>query len=208
MAARVGSDVPLFLVGGTVLGQDRGQMVMPVPEIEATWCVVAIPALGVSTPQAFRDWDALCERTGLTPEASEAKLNELSRVYASVLSGANSFIGLKVRNGSSGVSPIEGDLAGPQVSRACPHRDSERLRTSCLSATSPSKRDQAYPCGFGHSGGSPPCLVVWIRFSTLWALPSPGRSRSSRHRLRARGVQSLLTRTLPRRAYWRQMLLK
>jgi 4-diphosphocytidyl-2-C-methyl-D-erythritol kinase len=82
IAAEVGSDVPLFLVGGTVLGRDRGQIVEPLEDIEPMWCVVAAPAVGVSTPQAFRDWDALCAREGLTAEASTVKLNELSRVYA------------------------------------------------------------------------------------------------------------------------------
>src|ERR1700738_2938841 len=69
LAARVGSDVPLFLIGGTVLGVDRGQEVYPLPDIQPTWCVVAAPAVGVSTPQAFRDWDALCAEEGLTAEA-------------------------------------------------------------------------------------------------------------------------------------------
>ena len=60
VAAQVGSDVPLFLVGGTVLGLDRGQQVYPLPDIDPVWCVVATPEIGVSTRQAFRDWDALC----------------------------------------------------------------------------------------------------------------------------------------------------
>ena len=58
LAAQVGSDVPLFLIGGAVLGLDRGQKVLPLNDIEPTWCVLAIPSIGVSTPQAFRDWDA------------------------------------------------------------------------------------------------------------------------------------------------------
>ena len=60
LPAKVGSDVPLFLIGGTVLGVDRGQEVYPLNDIEPVWCVVAVPEIGVSTPQAFRDWDALC----------------------------------------------------------------------------------------------------------------------------------------------------
>jgi 4-diphosphocytidyl-2-C-methyl-D-erythritol kinase len=60
VAAQVGSDVPLFLIGGTVLGSIAARKVYPLPDIEPTWCVVATPAVGVSTPQAFRDWDALC----------------------------------------------------------------------------------------------------------------------------------------------------
>ncbi len=83
IAAQVGSDVPLFLVGGTVLGLDRGQEVSALPDIEPVWCVVAIPTLGVSTPQAFRDWDTLCATQGLTAEASADKLKQLqARAYA------------------------------------------------------------------------------------------------------------------------------
>ena len=112
-AAEVGSDVPLFLVGGTVLGQDHGQVVSALPDIEPTWCVVATPAMGVSTPQAFRDWDALCAAEGLTAAASADKLNELSRAFASA------FEGIPERRqgaGSSGVLFSEENLAGPNES--------------------------------------------------------------------------------------------
>src|SRR5208282_499810 len=85
--AKVGSDVPLFLVGGTVLGVDRGQEVYPLPDIEPTWCVIAVPEIGVSTPQAFRDWDALCAAQGLTPESGNARLEKLSRDYVSAFRG-------------------------------------------------------------------------------------------------------------------------
>ena len=88
LASRVGSDVPLFLIGGAVLGIDRGQEVYPLPDFESVWCVVACPSVGVPTPQAFRDWDALCAAEGLTDSASRAKLNELSRAYASAFAGA------------------------------------------------------------------------------------------------------------------------
>ncbi len=101
IAAQVGSDVPLFLVGGTILGFDRGQQVRPLPDIEPTWCVVAIPEVGISTAQAFRDWDALCAAEGLTPEASTDKLNELSRAYASAFAGA--IPECEAETGSSGV---------------------------------------------------------------------------------------------------------
>ena len=59
VAADIGSDVPLFLVGGAVLGVGRGEEVYPLPDLPATHCVVALPDTGISTPQAFRDWDAL-----------------------------------------------------------------------------------------------------------------------------------------------------
>ena len=59
IAAEVGSDVPLFLVGGTVLGIGHGEEVYPVPDLPAIACVVATPEIGVSTPKAFADWDLL-----------------------------------------------------------------------------------------------------------------------------------------------------
>ena len=114
LPARVGSDVPLFLIGGTVLGVDRGQEVYPLPDIEPVWCVVAVPETGVSTPQAFRDWDALCATEGLTAEASADRLKELSRAYASAFREA--IPEGRHRAGSSGVFPHGEDLAGPQES--------------------------------------------------------------------------------------------
>jgi 4-diphosphocytidyl-2-C-methyl-D-erythritol kinase len=59
IAAEVGSDLPLFLIGGTVLGVGRGEEVYPLPDLSAMPCVVALPEIAVSTPQAFADWDAL-----------------------------------------------------------------------------------------------------------------------------------------------------
>jgi 4-diphosphocytidyl-2-C-methyl-D-erythritol kinase len=57
IAAEVGSDLPLFLVGGTVLGVGRGEQVYPLPDLPAMACVVVTPEVGVSTPKAFADWD-------------------------------------------------------------------------------------------------------------------------------------------------------
>jgi 4-diphosphocytidyl-2-C-methyl-D-erythritol kinase len=59
LAAEIGSDVPLFLLGGAVLGLGRGEQVVPMPDFPRTWCVVAVPQVGVSTPAAFKAWDAL-----------------------------------------------------------------------------------------------------------------------------------------------------
>ena len=54
IAAEVGSDVPLFLLGGSVLGRDRGQQVQAVDDVTIDGdaeiaCVVALPDGGVST---------------------------------------------------------------------------------------------------------------------------------------------------------------
>jgi 4-diphosphocytidyl-2-C-methyl-D-erythritol kinase len=64
LAAEVGSDVPLFLLGGTVLGLGRGEQVYPLADLPATWCVIAVPAVGVSTAAAFRELDLRMELGG------------------------------------------------------------------------------------------------------------------------------------------------
>jgi 4-diphosphocytidyl-2-C-methyl-D-erythritol kinase len=46
VAAEVGSDVPLFLVGGAVLGLGRGERVWAMPDLPAMPCVVALPGGG------------------------------------------------------------------------------------------------------------------------------------------------------------------
>jgi 4-diphosphocytidyl-2-C-methyl-D-erythritol kinase len=89
LAAEVGSDVPLFLLGGSVLGTERGERVREMPDLPATWCVVAVPEVGVSTPRAFQEWDGLCAAKeasagGLTSPVRPDRLEELSHVYASV----------------------------------------------------------------------------------------------------------------------------
>ena len=94
LAAEVGSDVPLFMLGGAVMGTGRGECVEAMPDLPATWCVVAVPEVGVSTPQAFRDWDER-QKTGnreqgtagirLTDDPQPDRLEELSHVYATVL---------------------------------------------------------------------------------------------------------------------------
>ena len=69
IAAEVGSDLPLFLVGGTILGVGRGEQVYPVADLPAMACVVVTPDVGVSTPKAFAEWDRRAQ--GLKPSQSE-----------------------------------------------------------------------------------------------------------------------------------------
>jgi len=75
LAAGVGSDVPLFLIGGAVLGMGRGEQVTPMPDFPKTWCVVAVPQVGVSTPAAFKAWDALI--AGQTAESMREPASQI-----------------------------------------------------------------------------------------------------------------------------------
>jgi 4-diphosphocytidyl-2-C-methyl-D-erythritol kinase len=73
IAAEVGSDLPLFLVGGTVLGVERGEQVYPVEDLPGLACVVVTPEVGVSTPKAFAEWDRLCGAGTPTREVSRVR---------------------------------------------------------------------------------------------------------------------------------------
>ncbi|MGD0901849.1 MAG: 4-(cytidine 5'-diphospho)-2-C-methyl-D-erythritol kinase [Terracidiphilus sp.] len=210
LAAQVGSDVPLFLIGGTVLGLDRGQKVSLLPDIEPVWCVVATPEIGVSTPQAFRDWDALCAAEGLTAEASQVKLNELSRAYASAFAGAIPRGGQG--GGSSGVLSNGENLAGPAESvlvrtgiTSWIENDFERVVFPQHPSLAEIKRILA-------ASGTPEAALhasLSGSGSALYGLyRTRGDAEAARERLRAAGAASHLTRTLPRPRYWREMLLQ
>ncbi len=76
IAADVGSDLPLFVVGGTALGVGRGEEVYPLPDFPSLPIVVVTPEVGVSTPQAFADWDGLY---GDSPDGAEPRLHTSGR---------------------------------------------------------------------------------------------------------------------------------
>ncbi|MDE3062273.1 MAG: 4-(cytidine 5'-diphospho)-2-C-methyl-D-erythritol kinase [Acidobacteriota bacterium] len=209
LAAQVGSDVPLFLIGGAVLGMDRGQEVVPLPDFEPVWCVVATPAVGVSTPQAFRDWDALCATEGLTGEASDDKLKQLSRAYASAFAGG--FPQGGQRAGSSGVASVGGDLAGRQESALVRTgitswivNDFERVVFHQHPSLAEIKRLLA-------AAGTPEAALhasLSGSGSALFGLYlTRGDAEAAQRRLAEAGTESLLTRTLPRAGYWSEMLL-
>jgi 4-diphosphocytidyl-2-C-methyl-D-erythritol kinase len=82
IAAEVGSDLPLFLVGGTVLGAGRGEQVFPLADMAEMHLVLATPKIGVSTPEAFADWDAQFGTEadpGLTLSDPSSTINTFSR---------------------------------------------------------------------------------------------------------------------------------
>lgn len=57
IAARIGSDVPFFLVGGTALGLGRGDDIYPLADLPKVHVVVLRPGFGVSTAEAYRWYD-------------------------------------------------------------------------------------------------------------------------------------------------------
>ena len=97
IASEVGSDLPLFLVGGTVLGIGRGEQVYPLEDLPSFHCVIATPEIGVSTPAAFADWDKkwATNSTGakftdpkLTAQNGSDRMNVFSRTIYEWLNGS------------------------------------------------------------------------------------------------------------------------
>lgn len=70
-AAAVGSDVPFFLVGGTVLATGRGERLRVLEDVAATPVVVAAPAMEVSTAAVYSHWS---RPGGGEPESGEEDL--------------------------------------------------------------------------------------------------------------------------------------
>jgi 4-diphosphocytidyl-2-C-methyl-D-erythritol kinase len=54
LAAALGSDVPLFLLGGRALGCGRGEEVYPLSDLPLRACLVVFPGFSVSTAEAYR----------------------------------------------------------------------------------------------------------------------------------------------------------
>jgi 4-diphosphocytidyl-2-C-methyl-D-erythritol kinase len=97
IAAEVGSDLPLFLMGGTVLGTGRGEQVFPLDDLPSFHCVVATPEIGVSTPAAFAEWDKKWPEKSahlksthpeLTDSGSSDRINTFSRSVYEWLNGS------------------------------------------------------------------------------------------------------------------------
>ncbi|HEX5434165.1 MAG TPA: 4-(cytidine 5'-diphospho)-2-C-methyl-D-erythritol kinase [Candidatus Angelobacter sp.] len=90
IAAEVGSDLPLFLVGGTVLGTGRGEQVFAMQDLPSFPCVIATPEVGVSTPAAFADWDKRKdEHDRLTSQNGFCTMNRFSHSVYEWFSGTS-----------------------------------------------------------------------------------------------------------------------
>jgi 4-diphosphocytidyl-2-C-methyl-D-erythritol kinase len=68
IAARLGSDVPFFFVGGTALGLGRGDEVYPLAELPRWWVVLIFPPFGIATADAYEWLHDLRGRTSAAPE--------------------------------------------------------------------------------------------------------------------------------------------
>ena len=77
IAARLGSDVPFALIGGTAVGSGRGELVEAVTDNGSWWWVVAESDLGLSTPHVYAEFDRLVDEVS-QPEVDRLLLEALS----------------------------------------------------------------------------------------------------------------------------------
>ncbi len=91
IAAELGSDVPFFLEGGTMLGTGRGERLEPLTDFGCDGLLIVTPNVAVSTAEAYAGLRA----ESLTSEALETKLtvcrSEAEEVLADIEAGANDF---------------------------------------------------------------------------------------------------------------------
>ncbi|MGL5808397.1 MAG: 4-(cytidine 5'-diphospho)-2-C-methyl-D-erythritol kinase [Nocardioides sp.] len=70
LAARLGSDVPFALIGGTAHGTGRGELVVPVPDAGTWWWVTVLSRQGLSTPEVYAHWDRMFPDAAPVPAAA------------------------------------------------------------------------------------------------------------------------------------------
>jgi 4-diphosphocytidyl-2-C-methyl-D-erythritol kinase len=75
VAAGLGSDVPYFLLGGTALGLSRGEELYPLEDLPALFVVLALPAFGVATADAYGWFDDDGPRQAIAPEAAAGAIS-------------------------------------------------------------------------------------------------------------------------------------
>jgi 4-diphosphocytidyl-2-C-methyl-D-erythritol kinase len=69
LAARLGSDVPFFLLGGTAVGIGRGTELFPLPDAPAQLALLVAPGVHVDTTRAYAELSP-----GLTTESQQNKI--------------------------------------------------------------------------------------------------------------------------------------
>lgn len=88
-----GSDIPFMIHGGTKRIQGTGDIILPAPQMPEYPIVVCMPTKGVSTPQAYANYDAngiktLVETEKLVKALEEKNLADIARYMANDLESA------------------------------------------------------------------------------------------------------------------------
>ena len=211
IAAGVGSDLPLFFVGGTVLGVGRGEEVYPLPDLPAMPCVIALPEIAVSTPRAFADWDRLCGEgarphtafsspiTGskLTSPSRSDRMLESSRVISAWLNAvpgnaSRRRSGVSAKGGGRAENPLL-DLVRTGI-----ENDFERV----VFPQYPELREVK---GVLERAGARYASLSGSGSAIYGVFDSRAKATAAVSKLNKRGTRAVVTSTLTRRQYWRKL---
>jgi 4-diphosphocytidyl-2-C-methyl-D-erythritol kinase len=209
IAAEVGSDLPLFLVGGTVLGVGRGEQVYPLADLPETACVVVTPPVGVSTPNAFGEWDrrtlgaGTSALIGLSAVGRKAKLPQLTLPGASDrMGGLGCEFSAWLSESYSGAPFRRGRAENPLLAlvRAGIKNDFEEVVFPEYPELSEGRRAlERAGAKYASLSGSG---------STLYGLfASKAAARLAAAKLRRQGWTAQATVTLTRQKYWAKFLV-
>ena len=88
-----GSDIPFMIHGGTKRIQGTGDIILPCPQMPEYPLVICMPANGVSTPQAYANYDAngiktLVETDKLVDAIKDKNLADIAKYMANDLESA------------------------------------------------------------------------------------------------------------------------
>jgi 4-diphosphocytidyl-2-C-methyl-D-erythritol kinase len=234
ISAEVGSDLPLFLVGGTVLGVGRGERVYPLEDLPAMACVVVTPEVGVSTPKAFAAWDrlggastpareGLKNRTLAAPSQNPAELRSGGQPRAAVQTKDNrtqsAATKLTVSNLSDRMNELGRGLSAwlSEPYSGAPFRRgrAENHLLELVRAGIENDFEQVvFPEYPELSDGKRALLRAGAKYaslsgsgSTLYGLfASREAAMQATARLRKQGLVAQATATLTRRAYWKRLV--
>jgi 4-diphosphocytidyl-2-C-methyl-D-erythritol kinase len=204
IAAEVGSDLNLFLIGGTVLGVDRGQEVHALQDLPELPLVLVTPAVGVSTPKAFAQWDALTAAdSALTASTGTGTIKKFDQEQYPWLSESYRSQAWPADGPASGVPALGGDRAETpllDLVRTGIENDFERVvfpeYPELREVKSVLQREGACFASLSGSG------------STLYGLfDSASGANAAAERMRAAGYAALATRTVTRNEYWKRLFV-
>ena len=199
IAAEVGSDLPLFLVGGTALGIGRGEQVFPLEDLPPIHCVIATPNRAVSTPEAFADWD---DKFAEVPAEDHKKLSKLTQSTGSdTITPFSRAVFSWLMGSSTGVPAASGDRAETlllDLVRAGIENDFERVvfpkHPELRDVKRVLEREGARYASLSGSG------------SALYGLFSSAQAaQKAADKLNHDGVKAQSTTTLGRAEYWQTM---